>query len=267
MPNPIPSFPLDDGGATMALMGAMFVAHLVTLIGNFTQAGKTKKTTEVLYDRMDKENPSDNFIFYMTQANNVSVADQTKGRLRGDSAITSVIPKSRILLVKELLEKKEKDIRKGCIVVDYYHERNREYIKELFENYGNYWNNITLVIDEADQGDRIGIDKRLEFIDEIDRLLNKPFHVILVTATSANLCNNIADIGTKNDNRYKPEGIVKRILHENVTKVIIPDVGEEYVDIQWFLENTEERLEKITYPKKIQEKVVKMPSIVRYYLK
>lgn len=211
--------------------------EMVKCFVNYTQAGKTQEVVRVTHESLEKEEKKDeNLVIYLTQSNNLPVTIQTRLRI-AKSAISNIIPKKNITFAKQLA-KQDIENESRC-VVDFYHTDKRNMILDMLKVHKAKWSNVIVIIDEIDQGN---LEGRLNFVDEIDTILNGKFKLFLVTATIAKLAQQIASTRS-----YNPNGFVDRMMNTAVTRLYTVNVSINYVGMKYFIDNPD-LIQTITYP-------------------
>ncbi len=188
------------------------------LVEGQCQSGKTFRVNQLLKEKIKPK--SETLVLIVTQATNNAAAIQTLERAQSDLA--------DIIKIKNMFKSKyaPEDICKNdnYLVVDCWYSSNMENMKRFAANFKK----VIIVIDEADQGGYKGISARIAFVSDIERIV-PDCRLFLVTATTANLSNNIMKIATNNDKRYRRGTIVHDILYEEVVEYQNVKPSSEYI--------------------------------------
>lgn len=194
------------------------------LIDAPTQGGKTHKCFEVISEKIEGFNKS--LVLFVTQANSVSSVDQILQRVSDHVKLKHF----------HICRSKNTVLKDNIIIVDFWNTLNTNRMIEYVQTHNRHYKKLIIVIDEADQGNIIGIRERLNFISNVEtNAPNTPIQVIFVTATVANLSKRILQISKQND--FHEYGIVGKILTEAVVEHQFAAPHQSYIGASWFLNN------------------------------
>ena len=206
---------------------------LAALVDSLTQAGKTNYTLNLLGKKIqyDIEDGINTLVLFVTQSNNKEVADQTLKRAMEHETLTRVIEPIRMHTTDTC--HKIDTFKKPCMLVDFWNTKKTTPMKNFLRMYGSNFQSIIIVIDECDQGGIVGVKERIGFIQEVENLAHySHIHVILVTATIANLSKSIYEIA--NDPRVELSPLTQRIVNEPVVEHHFVKPPPSYVGPSYF---------------------------------
>lgn len=222
------------------------------LVDSFCQAGKTKKCFELLNAKFASHSEH-LLIIFITQANNVTSANQTLQRARANPLITSFIPKSNIL---KSADTPSPVVPGNFMIVDYWNSRNTHKILAFLNDNHAMFESIIIVLDESDQAGITGIRERLSFVKDVEVITNTSLvckiKVIFVTATVPNLSKSILHVANADLARFK-QGVVHDIVNARVVEHHFARPQDTYAGASWFVE-TPNVWKRLMFPKKSAEK-------------
>lgn len=210
------------------------------LVEGQCQSGKTFRVIQLLEEKI-KPN-SGTLILIITQANSGASADQTLERMQTD--LTSIVD------IENMSKTSTASVTfrpiKNQLVVDFWHSRNMDIMKECAMNFKH----VVIVIDEADQGGKIGISSRMRFVSDIEQIV-PDCKLFLVTATTANLSKAILKFSEIGGARFKRGSLVHDILFEESVEYQNVSPSDDYVSTSrmlegdvWYLEYQSKKLLK-----------------------
>lgn len=202
------------------------------LVEGQCQSGKTFRIIELLKQKIKRD--SETLILFITQANSGSAADQTLERMQND--LTDIVDIEN--MSKAFNASATANGNKNQLIVDFWHSRNIEAMKECAADYKH----VVIIIDEADQGGMIGVKTRMNFVADIERIV-PDCKLFLVTATSANLSKSILKVSQDNVARFKRGSIVHDILFEESVEYQNVKPSDDYVSTLRMLEGGVKYLE------------------------
>jgi hypothetical protein len=225
-------------------------ASFVALVKSFTQGGKTGKVFDVISAKLSSENKK-HCVIAITQANGTVNSHQFASRAKKHVGFQRVV--------------KPEYVFNGCpssgtnrsgesvMLVNFWNKMKVDPVEKYVQENGGCYDEITIVIDECDQGGVVGVWTRLEFVNRIEEAcVHKPINVIFVTATVTNLSKSIRIIASDPESFDTSTGIVHSIVHSIVHDIIVEQYfatpPETYVKLSDFLQN----YTKIQYPKKVR---------------
>ena len=204
----------------------------VALVNGNTQSQKTWKTFELI-TRVFQSATGNVCAIFITQANSVSSVAQLISRLRGDQGVTAHVPSSNIQRVTDM----SNDVCGHRIMVDFWNAKQMKRVIEYIEKCANI-QSLCLVIDECDQGGKVGTFARIDFIQRLEQAL--PSHVdmrlCLVTATIANLSKSICYAALESNTSTTSVLMQTLLWSDTVLHVTVP-VAKQYIGPSWFKEN------------------------------
>ena len=225
----------------------------ISLIDGLTQSAKTWKTFELLAQNIPAD--SGTLVLFITQANSTSAAKQIVNRATENNALFAVLPE--ITRPLPYIEKIEEDLtlrigHKNCMLVDFWHSRNMRHMNKVVTTCTHRWENIVIVIDEADQGSEKGVKKRLEYVHTVEGLMRRPrqLYVMFVTATVAHFSaciNELVDADVLRNDR--PHSIVRSILHRSDIRHYFVMPAVTYIGPSWFLNDNKDKWWPLSYRK------------------
>jgi hypothetical protein len=225
-----------------------------------TQAGKTWKCFQILKDRLLHYKPDEQCLtIFIAQANCITSTSQIIQRASNNTDINSVIPSNNIS--RSSVKWNGIDDIKGkgnFMIVDFWNARNINNIIKNLKNTVSVWTSIIIVVDECDQGGIKGVENRLRFITNLERLFSDKctINIILITATVANLSKSILKIALKKDcdnNNSNNSNIVGDLVHSKIVQHFFAVPHDSYVPASWFQNakdsNGEHIWKKLSLPK------------------
>ncbi len=225
----------------------------ISLIDGLTQSAKTWKAFELLAQNIPVD--SGTLVLFITQANSTSAAKQIVNRATENNELFTVL--SEISRPLPYIEKIDEDLtlrigHKNCMLVDFWHSRNMRHMNQVVTICTHRWENIVIVIDEADQGSEKGVKKRLEYVHIVEGLMRRPrnLHVIFVTATVAHFSaciNELVDADVLHNNRS--HSIVRSILHRSDIAHYFVMPATTYIGPSWFLNDNKDKWWPLSYRK------------------
>jgi hypothetical protein len=213
------------------------------LVDGLTQSRKTWKAFDLIATRVRPV--SNTLVLFVTQANNITSVNQIISRSKRDDGISRLFASiERVSQIDTILF----DSSSNLMLVDFWNSRNMDIMLDVVRQHP--WNEIFVVIDEAEQGGKNGLKTRLEFIREIEKAQICPVRIILITATVANLTKSIVEIANNQKAKYG-SGVVNKIINEKVVEhhYVIPH--DAYVGPSWFIEGNPSLLKIIKMPRKM----------------
>lgn len=195
------------------------------LVEGQCQSGKTFKVIQLLKKKIRANTGT--LILIITQANSGASADQTLERMQTD--FTDVVDIEN--MSKSSTAPVTFEPVKNQLVVDFWNVRNTDIMKECARNFQH----VVVVIDEADQGGRIGISSRMRFVSDIERIV-PDCRLFLVTATTANLSKAILKLSECDVSRFKRGSIVHDILFEETVEYQNVKPSDDYVSTSRMVE-------------------------------
>jgi hypothetical protein len=197
------------------------------LIDAPTQSGKTRKCFEVMQEKI-KDMSGRTLVLFVTQANSIAGANQVMQRASTNPAFKDF----NIHLAEDCV-----DTDGNHMVIGYWNSRNTSKMLDFVQE--KQWDNIIIVVDEADQGNISGIYERLRFIHDVERMSkNSNITVIFVTATIGNLSKGILRIANAKENSKKfSAGVVRDIVEKCVVEHQFAEPTDNYVGPSWFTKN------------------------------
>eukprot|EP00798_Chlamydomonas_sp_ICE-L_P017529 gene17529-23849_t len=195
------------------------------LVEGQCQSGKTFKVIQLLKKKIQANTGT--LILIITQANSGASADQTLERMQTD--FTDVVDIEN--MSKSSTAPVTFEPVKNQLVVDFWNIRNTDIMKECARNFQH----VVVVIDEADQGGRIGISSRMRFVSDIE-LIVPDCRLFFVTATTANLSKAILKLSECDVSRFKRGSIVHDILFEETVEYQNVKPSDDYVSTSRMVE-------------------------------
>jgi hypothetical protein len=199
-----------------------------------TQSRKTNKTFEVLSKHLlqcTSQRDGDIIVLFITQANSVVSAQQLLNRSREYDDLLAFIPKSNMTRVADFDEK----INGNVLLVDFYNIRNTREMLKIVRTYD--WKHVYVIFDEADNGAYNGINNRMLLLQDIQNVSGSAkLYTLFITATIANLSNNICKIFNTNPDSFSKKSIVTKLLYETKTAHFHVEPVSSYIGPSWFLD-------------------------------
>ena len=224
----------------------------VSLVCGLTQSRKTKRTFDVLKEKLALDNTS-SLVLYITQANCTVSASQVISRARDDEALCLLFGEKTNIVKSAMVDSLSGD---NAFIADYWNCRNIDRIIEYVESDAcDKYRKIIIVIDEADSGGQSGLLSRLSFVRDVELAVGErdcPVSLILVTATVANLSKSVA--GLMAASIYKESPVLNELLYTNQVEYHFVQPAQDYIGPSWFLANAERgRLHVLKFDKRDKE--------------
>lgn len=187
-------------------------------------------TSFALIDTISQSYKDNIDCIFVSQANNARIVQQTLGRLKDDPKITSVYTNFVYASGRVSFQAHHTAASiNNTFYVGFWHKDMRKNIVDIIHLQPN--KPRILVVDEAEQGGIIGTFERLLFVKEILKLNAGPLHIILVTATIANLSKCVLQL-------VDEEGpAAMRDFVDMEWQVRHVDISADYVGMQWYLDH------------------------------
>lgn len=214
--------------------------NFVALVFTLTQAGKTRKTFQLLHDKLKSRDR--NLVLFVTQANNKQSVSQTIQRAKGsDHHLVSNIVAPKNIYGDNIPMRRPP---RSCMLVNFWNTRKTKKMLEFVHTHCHVYDTITIVIDEIEQNGKDGVLNRLRFIQDIEDIVKRVtgrsrhtqpnINIIFVTATVANLSKCINDLAI--DTNIRMTGLAKEIIDKTIVEMHYAPPGEDYVGASFYLE-------------------------------
>ncbi len=208
------------------------------LINAPTQAMKTQYFLNLIDDKY--KTVKNTLMVFFTQSNSLVAVDQIKNRMSNHVAFSEIFtncyPSAHFEELIGIVN--DDDAENGnYAIVDFWNIRNVRNIFNLFAECPVIWDNVIIVIDEAEQASTSGVYNRLQFVKDLDDEFVDCFinlDLIMITATVPNLSKAMFTLYQKYD--YS-RTIIKDLLMQDITEYHYVKPHESYVGPSWFLEN------------------------------
>lgn len=203
---------------------------VAALVDGFTQSRKTWKAFEVLHNQINRNEKT--LVLFVTQANNKAAAIQVLNRAKNHTMATLFDKMQHA--TRDLLNNINSINDNNWMIVDFWNARNTNIMKSVVHQ--ATWNTIYIVFDEAEQGGKIGVRSRLQFINYIQQSTSANIKLVLITATVANLSKQIYTLAMDEKTELN-HGLVGDIISKNCVEhyYATPDIN--YIGPSWFVEN------------------------------
>lgn len=237
--------------------------YLMGLHGDM-QAGKSLKTSMLIasifedkeknLENLEKKTENSILVIYITQSSSVDAVNQVIANIVEIEEVTKNVEKENIVTSEEMVDGKI-DSSKNAIIVAFHDSRKEKKIIDYYSKTIEKWSDVFVVIDEIDQGDLPGLDKRISFsktLYDMAMPYNVAFRILTITASIANLINLMSHQQTVfKTNRLNDEiGLNKKKFDLYFVKP-----SEDYVGVKYFIQNT--RFIDLIMPEKKEFKTAK----------
>ena len=210
------------------------------IVDGLTQSRKTWKSFELITKRIKAK--SNTLVLFITQSNSTTAALQIISRSKQDPNMYDPININNSLFQSitrsdEVPHDVYIDHNANCMVVDFWNSRNMDAMLDIAR--GRNWNDVYVVIDEAEQGGKAGIKTRLDFILNVEKITKgygTDVRVIFITATVANLSKSIVAISQENLVKFR-KGLISKIINEKCVEHYFVIPQDTYVGPSWFVDN------------------------------
>lgn len=207
------------------------------LVDGATQSAKTWKAFDVIANRTTPG--LETLALFITQSNSKMAVNQIISRARKDSQISQLyktITNSSIIF----------EPTSTTLIAGFWHSRNMDAMFEYVDNYS--WDQVFIVLDEIDEGGKVGLKTRLDFVRRVEKAANCPVRLVFITATVANLSKSIVEIAKSQPAKFS-KGVVDKIIHDVCVEhhYVVP--RDEYIGPSYFTTNNLWR--KLVIPRKV----------------
>jgi len=201
------------------------------LVSSFTQAGKTWKCLHVLAQSMTY---TSTMVLFVTQANCTTSALQVLQRAKTHEDLLKCIPSQNMLRSTGAIYNNPG----SYMLVDFWNSKCIQSMHAFVEKTKEKWDKVIIVIDEVDQAGYQGVKTRMEFVDDIEKLLSSSveLQVILITASVSNLSKCICKLSTT-EHFNTGAGIVYDIVHKKSVTHVFAEPHSNYIGPSWFVDN------------------------------
>lgn len=217
------------------------------LIDAPTQSGKTRKTFEIISQKLIESDDNKNVVLFITQANSLCSANQILQRAKNQIK-PEIIKHENIYKSGNLPEDAMND--KNIMIIDFWNSRNMTNMYDFIR--GCEYKKAIIVYDEFDQGGYKGVQDRLTFVRKVEKLISN-IKLIFVTATVGNLSKSVCQIAGDNLINFKHSKVISDLIHKPVVEHQYVQPFETYVGPSWFKETSDVWRNIIFEKKKIDQ--------------
>ena len=193
------------------------------LVESCTQAQKTRKTFEVLANKLHGNNQSILCLF-ITQANSTMSAMQIINRITHHEDLLELFPKDNIIRSSKF----DEDFNGNLMIVDFWNSKNTLKMLDIVKEY--QWDKIVIIQDECDSGN---VKAKLTFIQEVELYSNAEINVIFITSTIPNYSEKIYKIFLEDIDMFK-DSIIEKIITEKCIEKHHAKPHQSYVGTSWY---------------------------------
>ena len=167
------------------------------LVDGNTQSSKTSLSFKILSSKILKN--KNNLVVVISQANNVANAVQTISRARTSPDILQYFKPTNVFRSSDIINNDADD---NLMIVDFWNSKCMKKIYSFIQKTTAKWDQIIIVIDEADEGGIKGLSNRLKFVEQVEDISLVSVKVMFITATIANLSKSISEIASGEADMY-----------------------------------------------------------------